>query len=75
MDTYFDCEDTLEKYRINVRRRISGGKEEWTVKRPLDDKTSISKRVEKNFASLEEVLEFLNKEWNIPIDYLDEKLH
>ena len=74
MDTYFDCEDTLEKYRINVRRRISGGKEEWTVKRPLDDKTSISKRVEKNFASLEEVLEFLNKEWNIPIDYLDEKL-
>ena len=74
MDTYFDCEDTLEKYRINVRRRISGDVEEWTVKRPLDDKTSISKRVEKNFASLKEVLNFLNVEWNIPIDHLDEKL-
>lgn len=74
VDTYYDCESILEKYRINVRRRVSNGDEEWTVKRPLNDKTSISKRIEKNFKSLEEVLAFLQKEWNIPINHLEETL-
>ena len=74
VDTYYDCEGILEKYRINVRRRVSNGDEEWTVKRPLNDKTSISKRIEKNFKSLEDVLAFLQKEWNIPINHLEETL-
>lgn len=74
VDTYYDCESILKKYRINVRRRVSNSKEEWTVKRPLNDKTSISKRIEKNFKSLEDVLVFLQKEWNIPIKYLEEIL-
>lgn len=74
VDTYYDCESILEKYRINVRRRVSNGDEEWTVKRPLNDKTSISKRIEKNFKSLEDVLAFLQKEWNIPINHLEETL-
>ena len=36
--------------------------------------SSISKRDEKNFTSLEDALLFLQKEWNIPITELTEKI-
>lgn len=71
-DVYFDHDSILESYRIAVRKRVSNGKIEWTVKRPIKDKTSISKRDEKNFSSKEEVIDFLNSEWNIPIKSLEE---
>ena len=73
-DTYYDDNNILEGYRIAVRRRISNGKSEWTIKRPLNDMSSISKRDEKNFTSLEDALLFLQKEWNIPITELTEKI-
>lgn len=72
IDTYYDYNSILESYRIAVRKRVSEGKVEWTVKRPLNDKTSISKRAEKNFATMEEVIRFLKTQWNIPIDSLSE---
>lgn len=73
VDVYYDHNDILESRNINVRKRIcSDGKQEWTVKRPLSDKTSISKREEKNFYSIEEVLNFLQSEWKIPINKLEE---
>lgn len=73
-DTYYDQNNILETYRIAVRKRVSNGKTEWTVKRPLNDKSSISKRDEKNFSSLEEVTSFLQNEWKIPISNLKEKI-
>lgn len=72
VDTYYDCDDILESYRIAVRRREKNGYVEWTVKRPLNDKSSISKRDEKNFTSKDEVIAFLQTEWNIPITELHE---
>lgn len=74
VDTYYDCENILETCRINVRKRVNNDIVEYTVKRPLSDKSSISKREEKNFSSLEEVIEFLQKEWKIPIKELTEKI-
>lgn len=70
-DTYYDYKGILEQARIAVRKREVAGKVEWTVKKPLTDKSSISKREERNFTSEEEVLLFLQKEWNLPIKCLD----
>ena len=69
-DTYYDCNGILAKARIAVRKREMNGKEEWTVKKPLTDKSSISKREECNFTNYEEVIMFLQNEWNLPIQYL-----
>lgn len=74
IDTYYDYNNILETYRINVRKRECDGRIEYTVKRPLNDKSSISKREEKSFSSLEEIIEFLQKEWKIPIKDLKEKI-
>ncbi len=71
-DTYYDENNILETYRIAVRRRISSGHEEWTIKKPLNDKTSIVKREEKNFTSLNQVMDFLQNEWKIPVKSLSE---
>ncbi len=73
-DVYYDHDRILESYRIAIRKRVCGGKVEWTVKRPIKDKTSLSKRDEKNFSSKEEVIDFLNSEWNIPIKSLEEAI-
>ena len=71
-DVYYDHDSILESYRIAIRKRVCNGKVEWTVKRPIKDKTSLSKRDEKNFSSKEQVIDFLNSEWNIPIRSLEE---
>ena len=73
-DIYYDFEDTLEAFKINVRKRINNDNEEWTIKKPLSEITSISKRFEKNFNSEKEVLDFLKHNWNIPIDKLEPKI-
>lgn len=72
LDVYYDYNDILESKRIAVRKRFSKGKECWNVKRPLKDMTSISKRNEKKFSSIEEVIFFLNNQWGIPINELNE---
>ncbi|MEG2610422.1 MAG: HD domain-containing protein [Bacilli bacterium] len=74
IDTYYDEDDILESYRIAVRKRESNGKVEWTVKRPLNDKSSISKREELNFTSYDKVVEYLQNEWKIPVNSLSEKV-
>lgn len=72
-DIYYDYNGVLDAKRIAVRKRTDGsGKEEWNVKRPLNDKTSISKRNEITCYSKEEVLRFLRKEWRIRIKDLEE---
>lgn len=71
-DTYYDYDGILESFRIAVRKRVSDGKVEWTVKKPLTDKSSISKREERNFNSLDEVILFLQNEWKLPIKTLEE---
>lgn len=71
-DTYYDYKGILEKARVNVRKRVTEGKVEWTVKKPLTDKSSILKREEKNFATAEEVIAFLQNEWKLPVKYLTE---
>ncbi len=73
-DTYYDLEHTLEAFKINVRKRKTKDKEEWTIKKHLSDITAISKRFEKNFASEQEVLDFLEHNWNIPINKLEEQI-
>lgn len=69
MDTYFtDSEGILRSHRIAVRKRIGeDGEIEYTIKRPLKDKSSISKRNEKNFPNLELAYQFLTEKWQIPI--------
>lgn len=74
IDTYYDDNNILETYRIAVRKREKNGIDEWTIKKPLNDKSSISKRDEKNFSSMEEVILFLQNEWKIPISKLSEKV-
>lgn len=73
LDTYYDdIGENLSKERIAIRKRISGNEEEWNVKKPIKDKTSISKRDEKTFKTMEEVLYFLQNEWNLDIRDLKE---
>lgn len=74
-DTYYeDSEGILKKLKINIRKRVKeNGEYEWTVKRPVKDQTSISKRDEKDFTSLEEAISFLRIEWNIVISDLKEE--
>jgi HD superfamily phosphohydrolase len=73
IDIYYDDElNTLKQNRIALRKRIFNDKCEWTLKRPLIDKTSILKRDEKNFLSLEDAISFLKNEWNIFVGNLQE---
>jgi len=74
-DTYYeDIDGVLDENRISVRKRITNSKEEWTIKRPLLDSTSILKREELNFTNLKEVIYFLRNNWNIPVKKLNEKI-
>ncbi len=73
-DIYYDFEDTLEAFRIAVRKRECDGKTEWTIKRPVSDITSGSKRFEKNFSSEDDVLKFLKENLNISISKLEPKI-
>ena len=72
-DVYYDKDDILSSQRINVRKRSSKIME-WTCKKPVKDKTSISKRNEENFNSLDDVLKFLRTSWKIDISSLEEKI-
>lgn len=73
-DVYYDENGVLDASKINVRYRSvqSGGV--WTVKRPLIDQSSICKRNEKNFPNMTAIIEFLRKEWNIGITFLEEQV-
>ena len=73
-DTYYDNNDLLNNLNINVRKRETNDYIEYTDKRIINDKSSVLKRYEINFNSLDEVILFLNKEWNIKVDKLYEKL-
>ena len=73
-DTYYDENNILETYRIALRKRVESGNVIYTIKKPLNDSTSISKRDEKNFNSLNDALLFLQEEWKIPIKNLKEKI-
>lgn len=74
IDTYYDDEDKLlEKYRINLRRRVYNGIEEYTVKRPFNDKSSITKREEINFLNLDDAIDFIRNIWLIPIKTIKER--
>ena len=73
-DIYYDENDMLENHRIALRKRITKDKIEYTLKRPLNDSTSISKREEKNFNSLEEAILFIQNEWKIPVSDLKERV-
>lgn len=75
IDTYYEDEfGLLEEYKISVRKRITNGKEEFTIKRPLEDNTSILKREELNFSSIEQVIYYLKNNWNISVSNLKEKI-
>ncbi len=72
IDTYYDLNNILEEYQINVRKRELNNTTVYTVKRKIDN--NITKRYEINFDSLEEVINFLRGEWQITIKTFEEKL-
>ena len=73
MDTYYDIGDSFLQKRVQVRRRNFAGKQEYTVKIPVVD-GDITKRLEKNFTSLSDVLLFLQKEWGMKNIRLEERM-
>ncbi len=73
MDVYYDKNNILDAYGINIRKRIVKGELVYTVKRPTKEKI-ITERREENFSTLEEALQFAIKEWNIPIKDISELL-
>lgn len=75
IDTYY--EDTLgllEENNISVRKRVTKDNQEWTIKRLLQDNTSIVKREELNFSSKEQVIYYLRNNWNLPVTELKEQI-
>ena len=73
MDTYYDIGDSFLQKRVQVRRRNFAGKQECTIKIPVVD-GDITRRIEKNFTSLSDVLLFLQKEWGTKNIQLEEKM-
>lgn len=73
LDIYFDKFNILDAYGINIRKRNAKGKTVFTVKRPTNS-PDITERIEENFSTLEEALNFAIKEWNIPIKDISELL-
>lgn len=71
-DVYYDKDNVLAELHINLRRREN--KNEWTLKRPVKDSSSISKRDEVNFSSKEEALAFLRSEWGLDIPDVKESI-
>ena len=73
MDTYYDIGDSFLQKRDQGGRRNFAGKQEYTVKIPVVD-GDITKRIEKNFTSLSDVLLFLQKEWGMKNIRLEERM-
>ena len=73
MDTYYDIGDSFLQKRVQVRRRNFAGKQECTIKIPVVD-GDITRRIEKNFTSLSDVLLFLQKEWGMKNIRLEERM-
>lgn len=75
IDTYYiDSTHLLEEYKISVRKRVTNDKVEFTIKRLVEDNTSILKREELNFLSMEQVIYYLRNNWNIPVSELTEQI-
>jgi len=75
IDTYYeDTLGVLAENNISVRKRVTNDKQEWTIKRLLQDNTSILKREELNFSCIEQVIYYLENNWNLPISELKEKI-
>lgn len=73
MDIYYDKNNILDAYGINIRKRNIHGEVVFTVKRPTKE-TDITERREENFNTLEDALKFAIEEWNIPIKNVSELL-
>lgn len=73
IDVYYDYQNVLSSEHINLRKR-DGDEKAWTLKRPVQDSSSITKRNEKDFISKEEALAFLDCEWGIHLDDVQEEL-
>jgi HD superfamily phosphohydrolase len=60
LDLYYTSDDNcLSRKRVTVRNRRTKNKNIWNVKIPLDDKSSITKRIEKNLSSKNESVAYL----------------
>ncbi len=73
IDIYFDKNNILDAYGINIRKRFAKGKTVFTVKRPIKN-SDIAERREEDFGTLDDALNFAIKEWNIPINDVKELL-
>lgn len=72
-DDYYDHLGILSEQHINLRQRV-GSENEWTLKRPVKDSSSISKRDETNFSTKEEALTFLKNEWGIELKDVEKEI-
>lgn len=73
LDTYYDKNNILEAYGINIRKRMLKGNDVYTVKRLIKG-SDITERREEDFDTLESAFDFIKDEWQIPIKNIDEIL-
>lgn len=73
-DTYYENEDILEAYSLSVRKRIENGIASYILKEDQDVENNLIKRTKIEFKSLTELMNYLQKNYNLLIESLSEKI-
>lgn len=70
-DIYYDCDNKLTENKITLRNRIIDDKSIWNIKEKVNDKSSITKRLELTFDKIEDAIKYLEDAKGIDINKLD----
>lgn len=70
-DIYYDSNNKLKKRGITLRNRVVNDYNIWNIKERVNDKSSITKRLELTFEKIEDAIKYLEEVKGIYINKLD----
>lgn len=70
-DVYYDCDNKLKERGITLRNRVINDNSIWNIKERVNDKSSITKRLELTFDKIEDAIKYLEEVKGICINKLD----
>lgn len=69
-DVYYDCDNKLKERGITLRNRVINDNSIWNIKERVNDKSSITKRLELTFDKIEDAIKYLEEVKGICINKL-----
>ena len=70
-DIYYDSDNKLKEKGITLRNRVVNDTDIWNIKEKVNDKSSITKRLELTFDNIDDAIKYLEEVKSINVNKLD----